>query len=83
VLAAKKQGKLLLLILSMTLMYIKLLKALPYSLTVHPDPVLDKLLDSLITIICCCSGADGYLYTARTIDSAASARMGPGRTLGK
>ncbi len=37
-------------------------------MSVHPDPVLEKYVDSLITIIGKAQEPDGYLYTARTID---------------
>ncbi|GAC1312548.1 MAG: glycoside hydrolase family 127 protein [Mucilaginibacter sp.] len=39
-----------------------------YSLAVHPDPRLKAYVDSLITMIGKAQEADGYLYTARTID---------------
>jgi uncharacterized protein len=39
-----------------------------YSLSVHPDPNLDKYLDELITKIAAAQESDGYLYTPRTID---------------
>ena len=48
----------------------KTLEGAAYSLAVHPDPVLAKYLDSLITMIGKAQEPDGYLYTARTIDPA-------------
>ena len=48
----------------------KTLEGASYSLAVHPDPVLAKYLDSLITLIGSAQEPDGYLYTARTIDPA-------------
>ncbi len=39
-----------------------------YSLSLHPDPNLDKYLDELITKIAAAQENDGYLYTCRTID---------------
>lgn len=39
-------------------------------MSVHPDPVLEKYVDSLITIIGKAQEPDGYLYTARTMDPA-------------
>ncbi|MBB3188301.1 glycoside hydrolase family 127 protein [Microbacter margulisiae] len=46
----------------------KIIEGAAYSLTVHPDPKLEKYVDSLITIIGKAQEPDGYLYTARTID---------------
>ncbi len=46
----------------------KILEGASYSLSIHPDPVLDKYCDSLITIIAKAQEPDGYLYTARTIN---------------
>lgn len=41
-----------------------------YSLMVHPDPELDKALDSVISKIAAAQEPDGYLFTARTCDPA-------------
>lgn len=47
----------------------KTLEGAAYSLSIYPDPVLDKLCDSLIAIVAKAQEPDGYLYTARSIDS--------------
>ena len=49
----------------------KTIEGASYSLTLYPDPVLEKYIDSLITIIGDAQEPDGYLYTARTIDPTA------------
>jgi DUF1680 family protein len=46
----------------------KTIEGASFSLAVHPDPQLDKYLDSLITIIGTAQEPDGYLYTSRTIN---------------
>jgi DUF1680 family protein len=46
----------------------KTIEGAAYSMAVHPDPKLDKYVDSLITIVGKAQEPDGYLYTARTID---------------
>ncbi len=46
----------------------KILEGASYSLSVHPDPALDKYLDELIVKIAAAQEPDGYLYTNRTID---------------
>jgi len=46
----------------------KIIEGASYSMSVHPDSKLDRYVDSLITIIGKAQEADGYLYTARTID---------------
>ena len=48
----------------------KIIEGASYSTAVHPDPALDKYVDSLIAIIGAAQEPDGYLYTARTIDPA-------------
>ncbi len=48
----------------------KTIEGASYSLAVHPDPALDRYIDSLIFIIGKAQEPDGYLYTARTIDPA-------------
>jgi uncharacterized protein len=47
----------------------KTIEGASYSLAVHPDPALKAYVDSLIGIIGRAQESDGYLYTARTIDS--------------
>jgi DUF1680 family protein len=46
----------------------KTIEGAAYSMAVHPDPKLDKYVDSMITIVGKAQEPDGYLYTARTID---------------
>ncbi|MDB5148831.1 MAG: glycoside hydrolase family protein [Mucilaginibacter sp.] len=46
----------------------KTIEGASYSMAVHPDSKLDDYVDSLITIVGKAQEADGYLYTARTID---------------
>ncbi len=46
----------------------KTIEGASYSLAVHPDVRLSGYIDSLITIVGKAQEADGYLYTARTID---------------
>ena len=46
----------------------KIIEGASYLMSVHPDPKLDRYVDSLIVIIGKAQEADGYLYTARTID---------------
>lgn len=46
----------------------KTIEGASFSLAVHPDAKLQAYLDSLIAIIGKAQEADGYLYTARTID---------------
>jgi uncharacterized protein len=48
----------------------KVIEAASWSLVSHPDPVLEKKLDDLITIIAAAQEPDGYLYTPRTVDPA-------------
>lgn len=48
----------------------KIIEGASYSMSVHPDPKLDRYCDSLITIVAAAQEPDGYLYTARTIDPA-------------
>ncbi len=49
----------------------KTLEGAAYSLHIYPDAVLDKYCDSLIAIVAKAQEPDGYLYTARSIDSLA------------
>lgn len=46
----------------------KVIEGAAYSLTLHPDPELDRYLDDLIAKIAGAQEEDGYLYTARTIN---------------
>jgi DUF1680 family protein len=46
----------------------KIIEGASYSMSVHPDPKLDRYVDSLVTIVGKAQEPDGYLYTARTID---------------
>jgi DUF1680 family protein len=46
----------------------KILEGAAYSLSIYPDPALDKYCDSLIAIVGKAQEPDGYLYTARSID---------------
>jgi DUF1680 family protein len=46
----------------------KVIEGASYSLSVHPDPQLDKYIDGLIEHVAAAQEPDGYLYTARTID---------------
>ena len=53
-----------------------------YTLSVQPDPKLDAYVDGLIAKIAAAQEPDGYLYTTRTIDPAASAPVGRARSAG-
>jgi uncharacterized protein len=46
----------------------KTIEGASYSLSLFPDPKLEKYVDSLIAIIGAAQESDGYLYTARTIN---------------
>jgi DUF1680 family protein len=46
----------------------KVIEGAAYSLSLHPDPELEKYLDDLIMKIAAAQEEDGYLYTTRTID---------------
>ena len=46
----------------------KVIEGAAYSLSLHPDPELEKYLDDLIVKIAAAQEVDGYLYTTRTID---------------
>ncbi|HEX5215565.1 MAG TPA: beta-L-arabinofuranosidase domain-containing protein, partial [Vicinamibacterales bacterium] len=48
----------------------KIIEAASYSLATHPDPVLAKSVDDLITLIEKNQQPDGYLFPARTINPA-------------
>ena len=47
----------------------KILEGAAYSLSVHPDPKLEKYLDELIVKIAAAQEDDGYLFTCRTNDA--------------
>lgn len=47
----------------------KVIEGASYVLAMHPDPELDTYLDSLIMKIAAAQEDDGYLYTARTLNS--------------
>ena len=46
----------------------KIIEGAAYSLSVHPNPELEKYLDALIAKIVAAQEDDGYLYTCRTIN---------------
>ncbi|MCP2604561.1 glycoside hydrolase family 127 protein [Candidatus Aminicenantes bacterium AH-873-B07] len=46
----------------------KIMEGAAYSLSLYPDPELEKYMDNLISKIEAAQEDDGYLYTARTID---------------
>lgn len=46
----------------------KIIEGAAYVLRVHPDPELEAYIDGIIEKIAAAQEADGYLYTARTID---------------
>jgi len=52
----------------------KVIEGAAYSLSLHPDPELEKYLDDLIAKIAAAQEDDGYLYTTRTIDPENPAR---------
>ena len=70
VLAAKKTGKFLTTFPFDDTDIYKIIEGASFSMSVHPDPALDKYVDSLINIVAKAQEPDGYLYTARTIDPA-------------
>jgi uncharacterized protein len=47
----------------------KIIEGASYSLHVHPDPGLDQVVNDMIAKIAAAQEEDGYLYTARTINS--------------
>lgn len=46
----------------------KTMEGAAYSLSLHPDPELEKYMDELIAKIAAAQEDDGYLYAARTVD---------------
>ena len=46
----------------------KVMQGAAYALQIAPDPALETYLDDLIAKVAAAQEADGYLYTARTID---------------
>lgn len=52
----------------------KIMEGAAYSLANHPDPELEKYLDDLIAKVAGAQEADGYLYTARSINPDKPAR---------
>jgi DUF1680 family protein len=62
----------------------KVLEGASFSLALHPDPRLDRYLDSVIALIGAAQEKDGYLYTARKLmDSAYSPPGGKERWVGE
>jgi hypothetical protein len=53
----------------------KVIEGASYSLAVRPDPALNSYLDELISKIAAAQEKDGYLYTDRTINPAATLPM--------
>ncbi|MDM8159571.1 glycoside hydrolase family 127 protein [Labilibaculum sp. K2S] len=48
----------------------KTIEGASYSMQTFPDKKLDKYIDSVLTIVAAAQEADGYLYTARTMNPA-------------
>jgi DUF1680 family protein len=69
VMAAKRQGKFCTKYPFDDTDIYKTIEGASYSLAVHPDPVLLAYVNALIDTIGRAQESDGYLYTARTIDS--------------
>ena len=57
----------------------KVCEGAAYTLALQPDPALDKYLEDLVTLFSKAQEADGYLYTARTIDPEHPANCGAER----
>ncbi|MEM7659129.1 MAG: beta-L-arabinofuranosidase domain-containing protein, partial [Bacteroidota bacterium] len=57
----------------------KVLEGAAYTLQTHPDPTLERYLDSLIQLIAAAQEPDGYLFTTRTIKPDQPADASPGR----
>lgn len=68
VMAAEKQGKFCTVYPFDDTDIYKTIEGASYSLSLFPDPALERYIDSLITIVGKAQEPDGYLYTARTID---------------
>lgn len=66
--AAKKEGKFATTFPFDDTDIYKIIEGASYSMSVHPDPKLDRYCDSLIALVGAAQEPDGYLYTARTID---------------
>jgi len=47
----------------------KIIEGASYTLSVYPDPKLDEYIDGLVAKIAAAQEPDGYIYTARTINS--------------
>ncbi len=69
VMAAKRQGKFCTKFPFDDTDIYKTIEGASYSLAVHPDPALQAYVDALIDTVGRAQESDGYLYTARTIDS--------------
>ncbi len=69
VMAAKRQGKFCTKYPFDDTDIYKTIEGASYSLAVHPDPELQAYVNALIDTIGQAQESDGYLYTARTIDS--------------
>jgi uncharacterized protein len=69
VMAAKRQGKFCTKYPFDDTDIYKTIEGASYSLAVHPDPELRAYVDALIDTVAHAQEPDGYLYTARTIDS--------------
>jgi DUF1680 family protein len=69
VMAAKRQGKFCTKFPFDDTDIYKTIEGASYSLAVHPDPALSAYVDALIDTVGRAQESDGYLYTARTIDS--------------
>jgi DUF1680 family protein len=69
VMAAKRQGKFCTKYPFDDTDIYKTIEGASYSLAVHPDPVLMAYVNALIDTVGHAQESDGYLYTARTIDS--------------
>ncbi|MGD2294664.1 MAG: glycoside hydrolase family 127 protein [Candidatus Aminicenantes bacterium] len=52
----------------------KIIEGASYSLRMNPDPELDQYLDDLIAKIAAAQEEDGYLYSARTVNSESPVR---------
>lgn len=66
--AANKMGKFLTVYTFDDTDIYKTIEGASFSMSVHPDKLLDLYIDSLINLVAAAQEKDGYLYTARTID---------------